>query len=259
MSFMNTAELKSTLKRSTAPRLGRFGEKIYAMAMIKQGYDIQTLHKEKADFFVQGLGRVDVKTKGFGRPSSRSLKRVPNTTYCFVDLHDEHIALSHEDAAGRTLQPTEFVTWDQAVADWNELNYRLASVKSDLAARILLQTSDLKDWIERNWRQRAAIVYREGRETQKSMTSGKKPWGPITFYEWPTAKRIIDLKVLAYFDGDKIYQIMAYPIRLREEIAWTHGRTKEGTMSFDPRTVPSKFVFSDVEDFKLNFPKRFMR
>jgi hypothetical protein len=258
MSFQNVAELKSALAATTPPRLGRFGEKIYALFMQQQGHTIEGLHKEKADFKVQDLGRVDVKTRGFGSPTARTRLRVPNTIYCFVDLHASHIVLTHEDSAGRVIRPTETVDWEQALAYWNDLNYRLTSAKSELKERILLQTDELRRWIEEHWKLKAAVVYREGRATQESMTSGKNPWGPITFYEWPTAKRFIDLKVLAYFDGDSIYQIMAYPIDRREEIDWKEGRTKKDTKSFDPKTIHPKFVFADIQTFKQDFPKRFL-
>ena len=253
-------ELISQLRNASNPRLGRFGEKIYRFHMENQGYSVQALHEQMADFLVQGLGRVDVKTKGIEKTTVRLKRRIPNTCYCFVDLNEESINLEHEDSNGNLIRGREVVTWPQAYQYWMRLPpLRIERAKTELKNLISSQIFEIKSWIEANWSLRAAGIYREGRNTQESMVRGKNPWGPITFHEPPEARRKIDLKALIYFDSGQIYKLIAYPISNRSEIRWVKGRTNPLSVSFDPLTIDPKFIFSNLLDFKLNFPKRFPR
>lgn len=255
----DVAQLKSLLRKTTGAKLGSFGETIYRIFVSKKGHAIKSLHRRRADFSVQALGRVDVKTKGIGSKTRRIKVREPDTIYCFVDLFEEYITLTHEDASGRSVQPEESIEWNDALADWNDQEkFPLNSEKDDVDAEIKRQTDELKHWISENWQLKAAVVYREGPSTQESMEAGNEPWGPNTFHESPKARRKIDVKVLAYFDRTQMYRLMAYPIRLREEVHWTRDRASKEKRSFDPKTIDPKFVFENLADFRLNFPKRFL-
>lgn len=250
-------ELKNALSITTAPRLGKFGEKIYKHLMIKNGHAIQGVHQRKIDFKVDGLGFVDVKTSGLGKKRAQVSTRQHSVNYCFVHLKDALIEIEHEDWAGNRILPTLTLSWEQAANYWYGENIRLENEKSELTAKIKQQTEELKSWICHEWKMKAAVVYREGRSTQESMASGKKPWGPVTFYESPNAKRKIDIKVLMYFDQGEVWRVMAYPIKLRDEIAWYQGRTNSDQVTFNPRTINKKFVFLNVLEFKANALRNF--
>lgn len=254
---MTETELKAELTQATTPRLGRFGEKIYKHFMIGEGFQLEGLHKEKADFIVEGIGRVDVKTKGFGKRTAKTRNRISNTNYCFVSLHDTHIELEHEDEFANEIRKPDRISWSVALDFWSSDEYRIISAKSDLKDAIKDYTQALKYWIEKNWQLKSAVVYREGRSTQESMTSGDNPWGPVTFYESPSAKRKIDIKVLVYFDRLDVWNVMAYPLALRDEIEWTISRTNEKITSFNPHAIDRKFVFENVDHFKCEFINRF--
>ncbi|MGV0961969.1 MAG: hypothetical protein ACOYB1_19255, partial [Limnohabitans sp.] len=179
--------------------------------------------------------------------------------YCFVSLKETQIDLEHEDWARNTIMHPLSLDWEQAANYWHGDNIHLENEKSALTTKIKLQTKELKNWIEREWKLKAAVVYREGRSTQESMTSGKKPWGPVTFYESPDAKRKIDIKVLMYFDQGEVWRVMAYPIKLRDEIIWYQGRTNSSQFAFDPWSIDGKFIFGTVDELKIDFVDRFWR
>lgn len=258
MTDHNTVlELKDALRSTTAPRLGKFGEKIYKHLMVEKGHVVQGVHQRRIDFKVEGVGFVDVKTRGLGKKRVQVVQRKEGVNYCFVSLGETEIEIAHEDWARNTVMPLLSLSWERAANYWHSENIRLDNEKSELTAKIKRQTKELKDWIEREWKMKAAVVYREGRSTQESMTSGKKPWGPVTFYEPLTAKRKIDIKVLMYFDQGEVWRVMAYPIKLRDEIVWYQGRTNSTQVAFDPRSIDRKFVFSGTDEFKSNFIQRF--
>lgn len=258
MADNNTVlELKDALRNTTAPRLGKFGERIYKHLMVEKGHAIQGVHQRRIDFQVDGVGFVDVKTSGLDKKRVRVAQRQEGVNYCFVSLSETQIDITHEDWSRNTIMPPLSLGWEQAANYWHGDNIRLDNEKSELTAKIKRQTKELKDWIEREWKVKAAVVYREGRSTQESMTSGKKPWGPVTFYEPPTAKRKIDIKVLMYFDQGEVWRVMAYPIKLRDEIVWYQGRTNSTQVAFDPRSINPKFVFSSIDEFKFHFIQRF--
>jgi hypothetical protein len=254
---MTELELKEKLAHTTTPRLGRFGEKLYKHFMVREGFQLQGLHKEKADFIVEQFGRVDVKTKGFNVKTPKLKNRVADTNYCFVELHDDHIKLDHEDEHGNTIRTSDKLSWANALEFWLADEHRLTSANSALKAEILEQTRLLADQISINWGLKPAVIYREGRKTQESMTSGKSPWGPVTFYESPSSKRKIDIKVLLYFDKLDVWQVMAYPIALMREIDFHASRTNSSVTTFNPHTIDKKFFFADVQDFQKNFLTRF--
>lgn len=249
-------DLVNDLKSATAPRLGRFGEKIYAQFMTERGHSVQSLHKDGADFVVSDLGRVDVKTKGFGKVRWGGLRR-SDTVYCYVDLSDDGVELTHQSSTGEPIGKIAKLTWAEVCCLWGKDDYRLTSATSEAKVAILQRTRALKDWIRMQWGQKAAVIYRNGRRTQESMEGGVNPWGPVTFYEPLTAKRKIDIKVLMYFEGGDVYKVLAYPIDRRHEINWVVGRAKEDSVSFDPGLIDEKFKFVSEDDFKINFKIRF--
>lgn len=254
---MTESELKETLAQTTTPRLGRFGEKIYKHFMLQEGFQLQGLHKEKADFIVEGFGRVDVKTRGLNIKTPKIKNRIADTNYCFVQLRDENIKLDHEDEHGKTIRSSDEISWAQALEFWLSDEHRLTPANTKVKAEILKVKNQVAKMIADDWGLKPSLIYREGRKTQESMTSGKNPWGPVTFYHSPSSKRKIDIKVLLYFDQADIWQVMAYPISLMHEIQFEESRTNSTVTSFNPHTINKKFVFKDLKDFEQNFLLRF--
>ncbi len=251
------SRLRERIRNASTPRLGKFGEKIYASHMQAEGYRLSALHEQKADFLVEGIGRVDVKTRGLGKTTARTRQRVAKTWYCFVDLMEDGIHFVHEDEGGAEVPPAGVIAWQQALEYLERTDYVFSSGKSELKEFIHGQLEGLKLWISVHWMKSAAIIYREGRSTQQSMANGKNPWGPVTFHEPPHARRTVDLKVLLYFDGPEIYEVFAYPISRRSEINWIPSRTNDRAVSFDPATLDTKFKFNSLEEFKSSFLERF--
>lgn len=256
MISIDVAYLKNQLRQATSPHLGKFGEAVYAQIMSKLGHTVEKMHYRRADYFISAIGRVDVKTKGFLSKTPRTTKRVSETTYCFFDLEEHGISMTHQDCDKRTTLPSMLVTWDEAFDLWSSRPFVIKTSKSTLKDALANRKKILVQWIAENWALRAAVVYREGMHTQSSFATGSKPWGPDNFHEDPSNPRNLDLKVLIFFEGETDYQVMAYPMRLRSEIHWEQARSP-GRLAFDPKTIDSKFVFKNIADFQLNFPQRF--
>lgn len=51
--------------------------------------------------------------------------------------------------------------------------------------------------------------------------------------------------------------MLAYPIELRDEIAWYRGRVNSDQVSFNPAEVNKKLVFTSLQEFKLEGANRF--
>ena len=59
----NFIQLKDYLKTCNTSRSGQFGEKLFEYLIEEMDIKIDSVHKEGADFLVNGIGRVDVKAK----------------------------------------------------------------------------------------------------------------------------------------------------------------------------------------------------
>jgi hypothetical protein len=257
-NLRNVSDFKEMIRNASKPSLGKFGEKIYCSIMLEAGYEVNSLHEQRADFWVAGIGRVDVKTKGLGRIPTKLYRRMQNTYYCLIDLYENEIQYVHEDENSNRVAPQGILSWQQAFDYWSQERPRLSNQKSELKSQITEVITELRTWILNHWNMKAAVVYREGMNTQESMTSGRNPWGPVTFYENPMSRRKIDLKILIYFEGSLVYRVFAYPMSHIDKIEWTKGRTKENTVSFDPKKLNTIFQFTDIQDFKCQFPHRFL-
>ncbi len=257
MLACSVEELKNQLRLATSPTKGSFGEKIYALHMLSQGRSVESWHEESTDFKVEGLGRVDVKTRGLGKTGARTSNRISGTVYSFVELYEDRIDVTHEDAERCIVLPTVRVDWEQALCFWNELDYQLRPVDTTLGSLIEQKKTALERWILEHWQLKAAVRHRHGRDTQRNMTGGKRAWGPTSFYESPTARVKHDLRVMLHFDHENIYQILAYPVRLRDEIIWLKSPMNNKSITFNPAALCAKFVFKDEADFQSEYPRRF--
>lgn len=254
----NVSCLKSHLRQASGPHIGKFGELIYAQYMSGLGYEVERLHEEQADYFVHGIGRVDVKTKGLTSATTRLSKRAPETTYCFIDLEEAGISMVHDDDVSRVPTPSALISWEEAFDLWARRPYKIKRKKSVLSVKLDEKKKELVRWIAGNWNLKAAVVYREGRQTQNGFASGKEPWGPDTFHASAGSRRSLDLKVLIFFEGEGEYKVMAYPMRLWDRIKWGPARGSKNRFAFDPEAIDPIFVFADIADFQANFPKRFL-
>ncbi len=257
----DASELREMLSNFSAPHIGKFGENLYSFTLSKLNVKHEKMHQDGADFMVENLGRLDVKTRGLGKKTAKIKKRLPNTFYAFVHLNVNKIDLEIEDDQGRRVGDVVCITWSDALECWNATPRVIQKAKSQFREAIKHQQLDLESWIRTNWNLKAKSIYRHGRKNQDGMS--KSGWGPETFYESSVTKRKLDIKILMYFDGSEVYEVMAYPIRLRDEIDWKispKGPAKKlnGIYSFHPLKIDKKFVFENVEQFKATFQSRFL-
>ncbi len=252
----SVVELKRCVCEFAAPSLGRFGEKIYAGFMERNGFSIYPVHSQRIDFHVNGVGDVDVKTSGIGKRRANPV-RINNINYCFIILNKEDIEIAHEDWTGRIIMPSYRISWAQAAEFYRDNRIHMENHETPVTAQNQKIKRELKEWIERNWDKKASVIFREGRSTQENMTTGARPWGPVNFHTKLNSRKIIDIKVLIYFDCGVVWRLLAYPINKIDEIVWYPSRLNSDHITFDPGVISRQFIFADIEDFRTNFLLRF--
>ena len=263
VQLMSQYDLKDYLKTCNTSRIGQFGEKLFKYLIEEMDIKIDSVHKEGTDFFVNGIGRVDVKAKvrlddSLGSSYPRISKKLPNTSYCYVLFWGNMIEIQLIDDVNPMNNFNKLVSWDIAFDCWTA---KIKHKKSTLAGNTEKVKSTLKElicWVKDNWGLRAKIIYRQGRQSQDNMS--KSGWGPESFYENPNSISLPDLKILLYFDGPEIYEINAYPISHLSNIRWfdsPKGPNKKGIMTFKPYELDPVYKFDTVKQFKQDFLNRF--
>ena len=259
----NDCELKDYLKTCNNSRRGQFGEKIFEYFIKETGKKIDSLHKEGADFLVEGIGRVDVKAKVrlnhvLGSRYPRIYRKIPNTSYCYVLFWGDAVEIQLIDDANPSNNFNKVVGWENAYKCWaTKIKYKKPAQLYNTEI-VKLTRKDLVVWVEDNWGLKAKIIYRQGREAQENMSKGG--WGPESFYEKLTTKSLPDLKILLYFDGSEVYEVDAYPISHHEKIKWFEspkGPNKKGIFTFKPKELNPIYKFDSVTQFKEDFLGRF--
>jgi hypothetical protein len=115
-------------------------------------------------------------------------------------------------------------------------------------------------WIKGNWGLEAKMVRRSSPDAMADMNNRRR-WGPEAFYLYKQDKKLgRQLTVLVYFDGEKDYEVCAYPYELAHEIQWERkfGKNPNNRMTFDPNELKEEFRFKDITEFKKEFPRRFL-
>jgi len=192
-------DLKDYLRTCNTSRSGQFGEKLFSYLIEEMGLGITSVHKEGADFFVEGVGRVDVKAKvrlnelhGSGYP--RISKRLPSTSYCYVLFWRDIIEVQLCDEINPSNNFNRLVSWDKALECWVAKVGHKKQVQTDNSKKVKATKDELRTWIKSNWGLKGGIIYRQGREAQDNMS--KSGWGPESFHEKPETKIPSVLKVL---------------------------------------------------------------
>jgi len=256
-------ELKEYLQGCNTSRKGQFGEKVFQLLIEERGLQICSLHKEGADFFVNGIGRVDVKAKARtmlpdGSTFPKVSKKLPNTNYCYVIFWKNKVQIELLHEFDNSLSFLSFITWEKTLRWWSESTLRLKPSQADHTSKIKETQIKLEEWVLKKWNLKAKVIYRQGKENQDGMN--KSGWGPESFYEKLETKRGVDIKILLYFDGPTVYEVCAYPINFRDQICWKpspKGPGKKGIYTFNPLELNPKFKFNSISHFKEEFINRF--
>jgi len=259
----NEYELKDYLRTCNKSRTGQFGEKLFEYLIEMKGNKIQSVHKEGADFYVQGIGRVDVKSKvklneSHGSRYTRISKKIPDTSYCYVLFWEDIVEVQLIDDVNSYNNFNQLVSWKNALECWALKIKHKKSAQADNTEKVKLIKNDLIVWIKDNWGLQGKVIYRQGREAQQNMSKGG--WGPESFYEKTDSKSLPDLKILLYFDGPDVYEVNAYPITRLSNIKWVDspkGPNKKGIMTFKPYELDLIYKFDTVAQFKKEFLVRF--
>lgn len=265
-SVADLKEYLHKLKASRNTRYGAFGEKIFAHYMWKS-HSVRSLHKHGADFLVDGVDRVDVKTSlMLNKRSGASFvkvskgQQIPGTDYAYVLLLSDVVALY---LAKNLAVPTHKVdiSWNEALAIFNSDNTKILPARDITAEKIFakITVDDLTQWLKDKLDKKAKFVIRHNKKTQDSMA--RNGWGPEAFYHDPVKnKGNVDLVVLIYFDGTLVYDLFAYPLFEHDKISFTCkqvGPNLAQRKTFSPHLLSNRYKFGSVAEFKKSVKKRF--
>lgn len=263
------AELKEYLlylKASRNTRYGALGEKIFSHHMSKS-YKVEKLHKHGADFLIDGKDRVDVKTplmldKKFGATFTKISKnqQAPNTAYAYVLLLDDMVTIY---LAQHLSEPVHIanINWEDALVIFNTETIKVIAPKNFTSEQLIADSviDDLEDWLAIEFHKKAKFVTRHNKKTQDSMC--KNGWGPEAFFHDPKQNRgNVDLVVLIFFDGGKVYDIFSYPISEHGKIHFTDkkvGLNLSKRKTFSPDLLSSRYKFKSIAQFKKEVGDRF--
>ena len=256
---MNKIEdLKELLNCATSAKLGQYGEHLLEKILHSIGLDFKRIHKGGVDFEIKGYGSVDLKTKNcLSKFASNHFQAFPykisNVTYFYMNLYDDKVCVYVDD--NKSISTFAEVSWSQCIDFLPDFFFEK---RSELNSNSISQIKkDVKNWVLNEWGLTARVISRAGRKAQDSFE--KNGWGPNNFYSNEKQKKLTQLTILIYFDGEDIYKIFAYPVGLSDEIDWfpkDKGPNKQGVMIFDPRDLNEKFKFSSIYEFKNSYPER---
>jgi hypothetical protein len=267
--MQSIAELKEYLlylKASRNTRYGSLGEKIFCHHMSKS-HKVEKLHKHGADFLIDGKDRVDVKTplmldKKFGTTFTKISKKqqAPNTAYAYVLLLDDIVSIY---LAQYLREPVHIanISWEDALVIFNTENIKVIAPKNLTTEQLFADSviDDLEDWLAIQFHKKAKFVTRHNKKTQDSMC--KSGWGPEAFFHDPKQNRgNVDLVVLIFFDGGKVYDIFSYPISEHSEIHFTDkkvGLNLSKRKTFAPDLLSNRYKFKSIAQFKNEVGNRF--
>jgi hypothetical protein len=244
---------------------GFFAEYLYAVTMSRH-CDVKSEHSGGVDFVLDGTTKVDVKSRICLDSNTKQFPREPDSsrsqgvTYPHVIFYDDLVTIY--DTESKSEKVIEPIAWEKVcsiAADYMKKKTRRLYIPGDneRTEANMKTLKNLEGRIREHWKLNPKMVRRSSPGAMKGMNNSG--WGPEAFFLYPRDQEY-DLVVLVYFDGEADYEVCAYPRRLSHEIAWSEkpvGPNKNKRMTFDPRILPSKFRFKDIEDFKKNFPDRF--
>lgn len=87
------------LNQLNSPQTGSIGEYVFHKVILKNGFEIETVHKNQTDFIVEYNLRVDVKTQrkldeNYSKPPKYYGKKVDNVEYALVVFYNDIVFIS---------------------------------------------------------------------------------------------------------------------------------------------------------------------
>ena len=247
--------IKEKISSATSAQLGKFGEHLFEKYLISKEIDYKKIHQRGVDFFVDGIGDLDLKTKKYlklkdnGDINNYKFK-INGVSYGYLQLFSDKV-LIYLDKNGSISRFGE-ISWRECIQMMGEFEFAKQSQKSP--SILIAKKKEIFNWIKNQWNLNARVISRSGRKAQDSFENNG--WGPNNFHTSPKSKKKYDLTVLLYFEEGDIYKIYAYPAGLMNEIDWfskNKGPNPQGIIIFDPRNLNKRFIFSSLEDFKKDY------
>ena len=266
LNFKNIDDVKNYLTHANHAKRGALAESLFAQIMKDRGFAIKSMHKEDADFFITNIGRIDVKSRRKLKiTKSKSINRVPknleigDTIYTYFIFWDECVEVRSENLRAIvpeiscTLSYLEILQYSQG-----KFFEEVLSLITEVQDSINSQKDDLKNWLLKNYKLHAKVIYRQGKKTQDEWD--RRGWGPDNFYRSEEDIKKYDIIVLMYFSGDKNYKVFSYPTSEFKKINWDLkriGSNLKKIHTFDPKILNSRYQFDTVTHFKKDFLNRF--
>lgn len=254
----NVETIKERISVATAAQLGKFGENLFEKYLTSRGIDFKRVHKRGVDFFIDGIGNLDLKTKNYlevkdNGEINRYRFKINGITYGYLQLFSDKIII-YLDSNGLISRFGEL--------EWSECaqmmcDFEFGKNSKNFSSFVSAKKKEIFSWIKGEWGLDARVISRSGKKVQDSFENNG--WGPNNFYIGASGRKKYDLTVLVYFEEGEIYKIFAYATGLMDEIDWfskDKGPNPQGIMIFDPRSLNDKFVFSGLDDFKENYLER---
>jgi hypothetical protein len=247
------------INKLTSAKQGQIGEKLFEEYLNLKKIKYLKLHKNGADFEVENIGRVDLKTRNCLRKNSgdkvtKFRHKLPDVKYIYLSFWSDKITFTL-DSEG-ILSYFDELSWDDFSSIYSDFDIPLLNELSK--SEINNFKNQIKEWVLNNWKLRVKVISRSGRKAQDNFE--KNGWGANNFYTKPSARSKYDLVVLLYFDQKLIYKIHSYPINIIDNIQWyakDKGPNLEGIMIFDPKVLNKSMVFESLDQFKSEFKFRF--
>ncbi len=235
-----------------APRLGSFGELIFAQTALQTiGDKIQKIHDHNTDYILNGRP-IDVKTTitdALKHLKPYAGKRIPQIDYALVEITPTGVRVSIEKRELRQLNLDELeVAWNT----WSQQPLSLPKA-SKKEKQTLLQPilREIKEYFQKHG-VAVRIIYRTcekgfGKESPGNLVPKQCRSGHVTAY-------------LSFFDADisrdNLFRLVAFP----DEQAASFLQLKKPHLHLpkvDLDEIPSKYSFENIDDLKTNYFKRF--
>jgi hypothetical protein len=114
---------------------------------------------------------------------------------------------------------------------------------------------DLETWIQEHWHLKAK-ARRCSRPPDKAHKQEQRYGAAYSFHLCDRDRsQSIQLVVLVHFDGEKDYEVWAYPSESEGDIAWK--RKPDGRVTFVAKDLAKQFRFKNIVEFKKGFRDRF--
>jgi len=260
---MMELNLKSFLTTGSAPAVGRFGEYLFYKLITSKNQGIEKRHSKGVDFFLDGLGSIDVKVvRNFESRVGERFRRISKShqldgvIYAYIIFRINACELVYESQSQSLSQFNQDIDELMLLEVWENFDKKNIKLKNQKSEDYKLNVKrELSSWIRRNWNKTAKIIQRGDKARNDLMM--RRGWGADNFY---CSSENFDIIVLLNFDMGQVYKVYAYPIGQRDEIEWRPkniGTNVQRITGWNPLEISKKFIFEDLDTFKTEFPNRF--